>query len=235
MRDARCLMQRPHARPVAGTRRQAEIHPFRFSPTSTHSIKTEHRDAIRRLHLPLSRRVVDVRARLLARDEIALIDVREEDPYAQGHPLWAANFPLSKLDRRVDADSAPRYADRRVRRSRRRGSRAARGRQARAARLHRRAAARRRPRGLARRGRRTVHRRERAEQVVRRMGRGRAAYAVVVRARGAGVDRREGRCRDRRRAPFRRIPDDEHPDVDERAGRGARAARARSRRTRRRR
>ncbi|VWC01150.1 sulfurtransferase [Burkholderia pseudomultivorans] len=39
-----------------------------------------------------------VRARLLARDEIALIDVREEDPYAQGHPLWAANFPLSKLE-----------------------------------------------------------------------------------------------------------------------------------------
>ncbi|AOJ78114.1 rhodanese-related sulfurtransferase [Burkholderia ubonensis] len=40
----------------------------------------------------------DVRARLLARDELALIDVREEDPYAQGHPLWAANFPLSKLE-----------------------------------------------------------------------------------------------------------------------------------------
>ncbi|AYZ61990.1 rhodanese-related sulfurtransferase [Burkholderia multivorans] len=40
----------------------------------------------------------DVRARLLAGDEIALIDVREEDPYAQGHPLWAANFPLSKLE-----------------------------------------------------------------------------------------------------------------------------------------
>ena len=39
-----------------------------------------------------------MRARLLARDEIALIDVREEDPYAQGHPLWAANFPLSKLE-----------------------------------------------------------------------------------------------------------------------------------------
>nr|WP_276535914.1 rhodanese-related sulfurtransferase [Burkholderia multivorans] len=35
---------------------------------------------------------------MLARDEIALIDVREEDPYAQGHPLWAANFPLSKLE-----------------------------------------------------------------------------------------------------------------------------------------
>ncbi|CAG9220574.1 cobaltochelatase subunit CobN [Burkholderia vietnamiensis] len=40
----------------------------------------------------------DVRARLLARDELALIDVREEDPYAQGHPLWAANLPLSKLE-----------------------------------------------------------------------------------------------------------------------------------------
>ncbi|WP_175717087.1 rhodanese-related sulfurtransferase [Burkholderia anthina] len=40
----------------------------------------------------------DVRTCLLARDEIALIDVREEDPYAQGHPLWAANFPLSKLE-----------------------------------------------------------------------------------------------------------------------------------------
>ncbi|MBR8356180.1 rhodanese-related sulfurtransferase [Burkholderia vietnamiensis] len=40
----------------------------------------------------------DVRARLLARDELALLDVREEDPYAQGHPLWAANLPLSKLE-----------------------------------------------------------------------------------------------------------------------------------------
>ncbi|KVP37177.1 rhodanese-related sulfurtransferase [Burkholderia ubonensis] len=40
----------------------------------------------------------DVRTCLLAGDEIALIDVREEDPYAQGHPLWAANFPLSKLE-----------------------------------------------------------------------------------------------------------------------------------------
>ncbi|WP_126220836.1 rhodanese-related sulfurtransferase [Burkholderia vietnamiensis] len=40
----------------------------------------------------------DVRARLLARDELSLIDVREEDPYAQGHPLWAANLPLSKLE-----------------------------------------------------------------------------------------------------------------------------------------
>ncbi len=40
----------------------------------------------------------EVRSRLLARDEIALIDLREEDPYAQSHPLWAANLPLSRLE-----------------------------------------------------------------------------------------------------------------------------------------
>jgi rhodanese-related sulfurtransferase len=39
-----------------------------------------------------------VRERLLARAEIALIDVREEDPFAQAHPLWAANLPLSRLE-----------------------------------------------------------------------------------------------------------------------------------------
>ena len=39
-----------------------------------------------------------VRQALLERSEIALIDLREEDPYAQEHPLWAANLPLSKLE-----------------------------------------------------------------------------------------------------------------------------------------
>ncbi|ULX51920.1 sulfurtransferase [Cupriavidus taiwanensis] len=39
-----------------------------------------------------------VRNALRNRDEIALIDVREEDPFAQEHPLWAANFPLSRLE-----------------------------------------------------------------------------------------------------------------------------------------
>lgn len=39
-----------------------------------------------------------VRDYLLARQEIALLDVREEDPYAQAHPLWAANLPLSHLE-----------------------------------------------------------------------------------------------------------------------------------------
>ncbi len=43
----------------------------------------------------------DVRTALLGRREIALLDVREEDPHAQGHPLFAANFPLSRIE--IDA------------------------------------------------------------------------------------------------------------------------------------
>ena len=39
-----------------------------------------------------------VRSSLLERREIALLDVREEDPHAQAHPLFAANFPLSRLE-----------------------------------------------------------------------------------------------------------------------------------------
>lgn len=39
-----------------------------------------------------------VRAALIARDEIALIDVREEHDFAQGHPLFAAQIPLRRID-----------------------------------------------------------------------------------------------------------------------------------------
>jgi rhodanese-related sulfurtransferase len=39
-----------------------------------------------------------VRAALLARREIALLDVREEAPHAVAHPLFAANLPLSRLE-----------------------------------------------------------------------------------------------------------------------------------------
>lgn len=42
--------------------------------------------------------VLQVREALLALHEIALLDVREEDPYAQGHPLFAANLPASKIE-----------------------------------------------------------------------------------------------------------------------------------------
>lgn len=39
-----------------------------------------------------------VRAELLARREILLADLREEDAFAKGHPLWAANFPVGRLE-----------------------------------------------------------------------------------------------------------------------------------------
>ncbi|QXH53410.1 rhodanese-related sulfurtransferase [Pseudomonas fakonensis] len=50
-----------------------------------------------------TRRYADIRRALLAREELALIDVREEDPYAQDHPLFAANIPLSRLELEVYA------------------------------------------------------------------------------------------------------------------------------------
>ncbi|MDE1164629.1 MAG: rhodanese-related sulfurtransferase [Pseudomonas sp.] len=44
------------------------------------------------------RSFADIRRALLAREEVALIDVREEAPFAEAHPLFAANLPLSKLE-----------------------------------------------------------------------------------------------------------------------------------------
>ncbi|WP_060482647.1 rhodanese homology domain-containing protein [Pseudomonas sp. NBRC 111119] len=48
-----------------------------------------------------TRQYADIRRALLARQELALLDVREEDPFAQAHPLFAANIPLSKLELEV--------------------------------------------------------------------------------------------------------------------------------------
>jgi rhodanese-related sulfurtransferase len=39
----------------------------------------------------------DVRQALLARQEIAMLDVREEDQFAQAHPLFAANLSLARI------------------------------------------------------------------------------------------------------------------------------------------
>ncbi|HEV7814596.1 MAG TPA: rhodanese-like domain-containing protein [Janthinobacterium sp.] len=47
------------------------------------------------------RSYAQVRAELLAQREIALLDVREEDPHAQAHPLFAANLPYSRIE--IDA------------------------------------------------------------------------------------------------------------------------------------
>lgn len=40
----------------------------------------------------------DIRNALLARDEIALIDVREEHDFARAHPLFAAQIPLRRIE-----------------------------------------------------------------------------------------------------------------------------------------
>ena len=44
-----------------------------------------------------------IRQALLERQELALLDVREEAPFAEAHPLFAANIPLSKLELEVYA------------------------------------------------------------------------------------------------------------------------------------
>lgn len=47
------------------------------------------------------RHYANLRAALINKEELALIDVREEAPFASGHPLFAANIPLSKLELEV--------------------------------------------------------------------------------------------------------------------------------------
>jgi predicted metal-dependent enzyme (double-stranded beta helix superfamily)/rhodanese-related sulfurtransferase len=42
--------------------------------------------------------ITEVIEALRTRREIALLDVREEEPYAQGHPLFAINLPLGRLE-----------------------------------------------------------------------------------------------------------------------------------------
>ena len=49
----------------------------------------------------------EVRLAHLTRQEIALIDLREEDPFAKDHPLFAASIPLSRLELEV-YDCIPR-------------------------------------------------------------------------------------------------------------------------------
>uniref|UniRef100_UPI001F3C0B72 rhodanese-like domain-containing protein n=2 Tax=Pseudomonas tohonis TaxID=2725477 RepID=UPI001F3C0B72 len=54
-----------------------------------------------------SRSFAAIRSALLAAEEVALIDLREEAPFAEAHPLFAANIPLSKLELEV-LDRVPR-------------------------------------------------------------------------------------------------------------------------------
>ncbi len=48
-------------------------------------------------HTPV-RTYSDIRQALLEKRELALIDLREEAPFAEAHPLFAVNIPLSKLE-----------------------------------------------------------------------------------------------------------------------------------------
>jgi predicted metal-dependent enzyme (double-stranded beta helix superfamily)/rhodanese-related sulfurtransferase len=49
------------------------------------------------LEFPLAA-FAQIRETLLQRREIAILDVREEDPFAQCHPLFAANLPLGRIE-----------------------------------------------------------------------------------------------------------------------------------------
>ena len=42
--------------------------------------------------------VARLRERLAAKDEFALLDVREQGVHYQGHPFFAASLPLSRLE-----------------------------------------------------------------------------------------------------------------------------------------
>ena len=46
--------------------------------------------------------VAKLRERISARDEFALLDVREQGVHYQGHPFYAASLPLSRLELMVD-------------------------------------------------------------------------------------------------------------------------------------
>ena len=48
-----------------------------------------------------------IRGALRAKTEIALLDVRQESHFAQGHPLFAASFPLGHLEAQA-AERLPR-------------------------------------------------------------------------------------------------------------------------------
>ena len=52
-----------------------------------------------------------VRKALIERSEIALLDVREEGPFAEAHPLFAASLPLGRLELEI-GDRVPRRSTR---------------------------------------------------------------------------------------------------------------------------
>ena len=49
----------------------------------------------------------ELRERLLSRQELALLDVREQGVHYRGHPLFACSAPLSRLELMIE-DLVPR-------------------------------------------------------------------------------------------------------------------------------
>ena len=156
-----------------------------------------------------------VRKALIERSEIALLDVREEGPFAEAHPLFAASLPLGRLELEI-GDRVPRRSTRIVVYDHGEG-------------LNTVAVERLRALGYTdvsvleggldgwrRAGGEIFPRREHAEQGVRGARGGSAAHAVTRRSRSQSAARcPRGRGRSRR-PPVRGIPDDEHSDRTER-------------------
>ena len=152
--------------------------------------------------------------------EIALLDAREERLFHARHLLLASCVPLSRLELLVD-DLVPRRGTRVVWCDDGDGSALRAARRMSATRLHRCRGAGRRHRGLGGGRLSPLQRRARAEQGVRRSRRARGRHAVDFRARPQGADRQRRRHRDLRQPVLRGIPQQQHPDRDQRAGGGA--------------
>ncbi|WP_081773582.1 rhodanese-like domain-containing protein [Acetobacter papayae] len=63
----------------------------------------QHERAFSTPHRNSLHHAAGVREALRAGHEIALLDVREEAPFAAGHPLFAVNLPLGRIEERVAA------------------------------------------------------------------------------------------------------------------------------------
>ena len=47
---------------------------------------------------PATRSPADIRRAWIERQEVALLDAREEGPYSLAHPLFAVSVPLSRVE-----------------------------------------------------------------------------------------------------------------------------------------
>ena len=76
--------------PVIEATVQASPQPSNDTPTQAIATEASHPYAVTSY--------AQIKTALLAKEEIALIDVREEDFYAQSHPLFAINVPYGRIE-----------------------------------------------------------------------------------------------------------------------------------------